>query len=155
MKVEDSLVNALVLVAALMFALLVYDYFSPASDGPASPGASSECSADSDCPAIYCIRAPCPYNVCSGGSCVMVTPPEEDVGAGEPSTEPRERGGCRIGGCSSQICADASEGEIISTCEWTEAYGCYQRLGICERQSGGECGWTQTEELASCIQGAK
>jgi len=156
MRLGDNLVNALVLTAVLMFALLVYDYFVAMTGHtrPLSAAPEVECSSDYDCPTIYCIRAPCPRNVCSGGSCVAVTPPEEEAGSGSASVEMREKDGCKIGGCSGQICADASRGEMISTCEWKEAYGCYQRLGICERQPGGECGWTQTEELVSCIEGA-
>lgn len=56
--------------------------------------------------------------------------------------------GCFIGGCSSQICSD--EANVMSTCEWKESYACYQSA-VCEKQATGQCGWTQTEELNSCI----
>jgi hypothetical protein len=56
--------------------------------------------------------------------------------------------GCFVGGCSGQICSD-QEG-VVSTCEFRPEYACYQNA-TCERQADGACGWTQTEELAMCI----
>lgn len=58
---------------------------------------------------------------------------------------------CVVGGCSSQLCSDASEGPLVSTCIWTPAYGCYKKHGTCEAQPDGECGWTPTEELTQCL----
>lgn len=58
---------------------------------------------------------------------------------------------CFVGGCSGQICSD-QEG-VISTCEWREEYACYQ-TATCEMQPEGHCGWTQTEELLTCLGGA-
>lgn len=55
---------------------------------------------------------------------------------------------CYVGGCSSQICSD-SEG-MASTCEYKEEYACYQ-TAVCEQQTSGECGWTPTPELNSCL----
>lgn len=59
---------------------------------------------------------------------------------------------CIAGGCSGQLCVDASQGEVMSTCEWTPAYGCYQKYGTCETQSDNTCGWTQTSELKQCLE---
>lgn len=61
-------------------------------------------------------------------------------------------GGCYIGGCSAQICSDQKD--VVSTCEYREAYACY-KTATCERQSNGQCGWTQTPGLAACLQGAR
>lgn len=58
---------------------------------------------------------------------------------------------CYVGGCSSQICSD-QEG-VVSTCEWRDEYACYQ-TATCERQAGGECGWTETPELTACLEGS-
>jgi hypothetical protein len=76
----------------------------------------------------------------------------------EPKIEPKDpgegrgdqvvAGGCFVGGCSSQICSE--EPDAISTCEWREEYQCYQSAR-CERQPSGQCGWTQTTELAECL----
>lgn len=55
---------------------------------------------------------------------------------------------CFVGGCSGQICSD-QEG-VISTCEFRPEYACYQQA-TCERQAGGECGWTETPELDACL----
>ncbi len=57
-------------------------------------------------------------------------------------------GKCYIGGCSSQICSDKPD--QVSTCEYREQYACY-KTAVCERQSTGLCGWTQTEELRICL----
>jgi len=59
---------------------------------------------------------------------------------------------CYTGGCSSQLCGDASIRDMATTCEWREEYACYKApIGVCERQSTGQCGWTETEELKACI----
>jgi hypothetical protein len=63
----------------------------------------------------------------------------------EPSS--RESGGCIISGCSSEICSDKIK---FSTCEVKPGVECY-KTAACERQEKGECGWTQTEELTSCL----
>lgn len=54
---------------------------------------------------------------------------------------------CVISGCSGEICA---EEERFSTCVFKPEYSCYKEA-ICERQAGGQCGWTQTEALKKCI----
>jgi eight-cysteine-cluster-containing protein len=56
---------------------------------------------------------------------------------------------CYVGGCSGQVCSD-QEG-IASTCEYREVYSCY-KTAKCERQSNGQCGWTETAALKTCIQ---
>lgn len=58
---------------------------------------------------------------------------------------------CVVGGCSSQLCVDASQGEVMSTCEWTAAYGCYTKHSTCEVQPNGTCGWTPTTALEQCL----
>lgn len=55
---------------------------------------------------------------------------------------------CFVGGCSSQVCSD-QEG-VITTCEWRPEYACYADA-TCERQAAGECGWTATPALATCL----
>ncbi len=54
---------------------------------------------------------------------------------------------CMKTGCSGQICADE---EVITTCEYRTEYACYKNAR-CERQSNGNCGFTQTPELTSCL----
>lgn len=60
------------------------------------------------------------------------------------------KAGCFVGGCSSQICSD--QPNAVSTCEYREEYACY-KTAKCARQQNGQCGWTQTVELTSCLQG--
>ncbi len=65
-----------------------------------------------------------------------------------------ECGGCKVGGCSGQICGEAKEGGLVSTCEWREEYACYGSA-VCERQKSGSCGWTETDELRKCLDAAR
>jgi hypothetical protein len=66
-----------------------------------------------------------------------------------PDPDPIEEKACVPGGCSSQLCVE--EGDAgMSTCEWQESYACY-KSATCERQADGACGWTETEELTSCL----
>lgn len=64
------------------------------------------------------------------------------------TTTPPVSGECFAGGCSGQICSD--DPNAISTCEYKAAYACY-RSAKCERQQNGQCGWTDTPELRSCL----
>ena len=119
------------------------------------------------------VRAPSDFEECANaGNPVMESYPRqcrakdgrtfvEDVAAepslpGSSQTEPEPRegrisGGCAIGGCSAQICADANEAAgIITTCEYRADYACYQSAR-CERQGNGQCGWTKTVELTACL----
>lgn len=57
-------------------------------------------------------------------------------------------GQCYVGGCSAQLCTD--DPAAVSTCEYRAEYACY-REATCERQDNGECGWTETSELRSCL----
>lgn len=66
----------------------------------------------------------------------------------EPEPDKTVTPACYVGGCSSQLCTDSPD--IASTCEWRESYACY-RNATCERQTNGQCGWTQTTELKSCL----
>ena len=54
---------------------------------------------------------------------------------------------CMKTGCSRTICSDHN---VISTCEWRPEYACYQKA-TCERQADGNCGFTRTRELTSCL----
>lgn len=58
--------------------------------------------------------------------------------------------GCKIGGCSGQICQNETDEGAITTCEYKSEYACY-KTAKCEKQADGKCGWTQTAELISCL----
>lgn len=64
--------------------------------------------------------------------------------------EPSASGGCKVGGCSGQLCLEGSAEDMVTTCEWREEYACYQKAK-CERQNNGQCGWTQSADLTSCL----
>ena len=60
-------------------------------------------------------------------------------------------GKCVAWGCSSQNCGDESVvSDLLTTCEYRPVYACYWKAR-CERQTNGQCGWTQTPELQSCV----
>lgn len=54
---------------------------------------------------------------------------------------------CIKTGCSGEICADE---EKMSTCDYRPEYECYKKAA-CERQADGNCGFTQTAEVKTCI----
>jgi hypothetical protein len=54
---------------------------------------------------------------------------------------------CIKTGCSGQICSDET---MMSTCEYRAEYECYKKAA-CERQANGNCGFTKTPELTSCL----
>lgn len=68
----------------------------------------------------------------------------------ENNQSPSNPNACYIGGCSSQICSDKEN--AVSTCEYKSEYACYKNAE-CKRQSNGQCRWTQTAELKTCLGG--
>src|SRR6266850_739089 len=58
---------------------------------------------------------------------------------------------CMKTGCSGAVCSDH---DVITTCEWRPEYACYQKA-TCERQPDGNCGFTRTRELTSCLAAAR
>lgn len=70
----------------------------------------------------------------------------------EDTTPPQRSGECVPAGCSSQLCVPKEEApNIVTTCEWTPLYGCYQK-SVCERQEDGQCGWTETPDFTACVE---
>src|SRR5689334_5835166 len=61
---------------------------------------------------------------------------------------------CLVSGCSNTICAEQVAGPMLTTCEFQAEYACYA-TATCERQSDGQCGWTQTADLIDCIDNAR
>ena len=65
---------------------------------------------------------------------------------------------CVTAGCSGQLCVERGAENALTTCEYTKAYDCYKKVGICERAplpyGNGRCGWRQTNELKQCIDDA-
>jgi eight-cysteine-cluster-containing protein len=57
---------------------------------------------------------------------------------------------CIIGGCSGQLCINASNNDMITTCEYRAEYACYKGAE-CKRQSDGNCGWTVTPAMKQCL----
>jgi len=83
-----------------------------------------------------------------------ITPPQQQTTIAPHQTQPSPTtpagNGCYVSGCSGQICSDSP---VVTTCEFHDAYSCYQSdITTCERQSNGNCGWTQTTALAQCME---
>lgn len=118
--------------------------------------ANVRCTASTHCEMILaggsyspsCVpNAPAPVTcatvLCAPGTTCV----EKPTGATCVATPPASP--CVKTGCSGQICAD---GQRFSTCEYREEYACYQ-TATCARQADGQCGWTQTPALISCLGG--
>lgn len=90
---------------------------------------------------------------CLSGKPVL---PGESENTLNPEEQPSvANNSCVVGGCSSQLCGEASEMEgMVTTCEFREEYACYAKSSRCERQASGKCGWTETAELQKCLQQA-
>lgn len=94
-------------------------------------------------------------SLCVGGLIVgllIKTRPNQNFSPNEPvpTTSQNFSNGCVVGGCSGQLCVDENkDDETVTTCEYSELYGCFKDA-ICERQSNGQCGWTQTQAFLQC-----
>lgn len=73
------------------------------------------------------------------------------VPGSSPVSSPIVQGGCKVTGCSGQVCSDQ---DVETSCEWKEEYACY-KTARCERQQDGRCGWTMTENLTACFTQAR
>jgi len=111
------------------------------------------------------IPPPTNFEECAAeGNPVMESYPRQCISKeGEHFTEditedietPIIQNGCMVAGCSRQLCIEEKEaGNIFTSCEFLPEYTCYEKA-LCERQGDGGCGWTQTEELKSCISEAR
>ena len=66
----------------------------------------------------------------------------------KPTQKPSNaKGGCIVGGCNGEICSDTN---MASICIYKPEFECYTNAR-CERQKDGNCGWTQTAELTTCL----
>lgn len=85
---------------------------------------------------------------------VFVNPEQQvQTDSAQPS-EPLAASGCAVGGCSGQVCGEAADADgMVTTCEYRAEYACY-KTALCERQTDGHCGWTETAVLKSCLSAA-
>ena len=84
--IRKVLIGVLILGSVLV-GLVSYDRYASSTslnETALADHSGKACAQESDCPTIYCIRAPCPYNVCSDGVCKLVVP-TESPGAGDES----------------------------------------------------------------------
>lgn len=79
----------------------------------------------------------------------VIPPSEVEATSTTPTVPPRTSlKPCYVGGCSGQLCSDTPG--MASNCEFRPEYACYKNA-TCERQSNGQCGWTETALLRACI----
>lgn len=73
----------------------------------------------------------------------------------QPATTTPASSGCVVGGCSKELCMEASDvGQIVSACIYRSEFACY-KSAVCERQASGKCDWTPTPVLQTCIANAR
>ncbi|MEO5927072.1 MAG: hypothetical protein ABIO72_00175 [Patescibacteria group bacterium] len=150
-------VMSLILGTILGYALAAYEFNRPVQSGGTSQTAISfeECVAMGN-PVMESYPRQC--RTTDGKLFVediKAVPPTPPSNTPPPATDPEQpqakaKDGCIVGGCSSQICALDTGEPIISTCEFRSEYSCY-KFSTCEKQKDGQCGWTQTTELKSCL----
>ena len=71
-----------------------------------------------------------------------------------PGNECASDAGCKIGGCSGQLCTTSDKAAgLVTTCEYRAEYGCY-KLTDCGCIAG-KCVWKETPEFSSCLEKAK
>lgn len=58
---------------------------------------------------------------------------------------------CFKTGCSREVCSDQS---VVTACIFRPEFACYANA-VCERQRNGECGFTPSPELRSCLARAR
>jgi len=63
-----------------------------------------------------------------------------------PGTEKK----CVPTGCSGELCVEEGK-EVVTTCVALPEYSCLANYAVCERQSSGKCGWTQTDTYQQCM----
>lgn len=77
--------------------------------------------------------------------------PTPIVGVNTPvPTQPQPKQ-CKRAGCSGQLCLDITAEDVLTTCEFRAEYTCYQSAP-CEVQPSGECGFTDSPALQTCLQ---
>lgn len=132
-------VPLILIVAILILAVAFLLRFMPGSQPSAAITNFDDCAA-----AGYSIRESYPEQCATPDGRVFVNDREPQG--------PAAAGGCKVAGCSGQLCIEAIEtDEGVTTCEFKAEYACY-RSATCARQPNGRCGWTPTQELAQCLQ---
>lgn len=129
----------------ILFVLLL------AACGPANPPPAPGPVVGGECDPTQCGPAPgMPTYQCDDGTAGGPTGRCIITESGTCGWEINEcRKACAKGGCSGSLCIEEGQ-DVVTTCEWRPEYACYQNAQ-CERQSDGQCGWTQTQELAACL----
>lgn len=82
-----------------------------------------------------------------------IPPAEEDPDPVVTPTPTPVEPECVIMGCNREVCT-SSDKPVFTACVVLPEHACYQQHGVCEKQVTGECGWSQTDQLNSCLENA-
>jgi len=74
----------------------------------------------------------------------------KDISPKPSETPAKAKTDCIVSGCNSEICQSFSKEPSYSICLYKPEYECYKKTK-CEKQSNGNCGWTVTDELITCL----
>lgn len=143
MKINKTTIIIGILVLAATISLIGNKYWGWFSSSP-SPSNFSECAANGN-PIMESYPRQC--RTPDGHTFVEQISPTPEP---EPPIKESADKGCAVGGCSGEACTDASEGPAVTTCIYRAEYACYKKAK-CERQTNGNCGWTQTADLKTCL----
>lgn len=58
---------------------------------------------------------------------------------------------CIISGCNGEICQSETLEPMSSICSYREEFECYKNADCKFQEDTGECGWSVTDELISCL----
>ncbi len=75
------------------------------------------------------------------------------TGALQQQAECAGDSGCKVGGCSGQLCVPVSQKERVTTCEFLPEYECYRDIdcGCID----GKCDWKVDAGFAACLDKAR
>ena len=71
----------------------------------------------------------------------------------EPVMEDKQEPECVVMGCNREICT-SSDQPVVTACVVLPEHACYT-TATCARQPDGECGWTESAELTTCVETAR
>lgn len=81
---------------------------------------------------------------------IIITPKPDPYPDSGQSSAPVQRVECKRTGCSGQLCVPLAADDVYTSCEFLPEFSCYQEA-TCEIQSDGQCGFTRSIALETCV----
>lgn len=94
-----------------------------------------------------------PVCITADGASFTATTDMQQAPAGTLTTATPLLVNCKRTGCSGELCIDSYRDDVVTTCDFKPEYACYQEAP-CERQTNGECGFTVSRGLSTCLEKA-